>query len=115
MGLLIAGVLLWSGAHLFKRVLPESRAKLGSAGRGVVAILLVFSLVLMFLGYRQASGPVLWVTDPSLNMITNGLSLFAVYLMAASMGPHGLLKNYLTPNSLRSRPGRLATCWLTAP
>lgn len=86
MGLLIAGVLLWSGAHLFKRVLPKSRAKLGSAGRGIVAIALVFSLVLMFLGYRQAAGPVLWLTDPSLNMITNGLSLFAVYLMAASVG-----------------------------
>ena len=86
MGLLIAGVLLWSGAHLFKRLLPESRAKLGSAGRGIVSIALVGSLVLMFLGYRHATGPVLWVTDPSLNMITNGLSLFAVYLMAASVG-----------------------------
>lgn len=86
MGLLIAGVLLWSGAHLFKRVFPESRAKLGSAGRGVVAIVLAASLVLMFLGYRHATGPALWIADPSVMIVTNGLALFAVYLMAASVG-----------------------------
>ncbi len=86
MGLLIAGVLLWSGAHLFKRLLPGARANLGSAGRSIVSIALVLSVLLMFLGYGHAKGPVLWVTDASWIMVTNGFSLLAVYLMAASVG-----------------------------
>ncbi len=34
---LVLGVLLWVGAHLFKRVLPKQREALGKWGRPLVA------------------------------------------------------------------------------
>ena len=37
---LVLGVALWWGAHLWKRVSPESRASLGDRGKGIVAGLL---------------------------------------------------------------------------
>ena len=47
MVLLISGVALWWAAHLFKRVAPGPRAALGDKGKGLVAVLLVLSVVLM--------------------------------------------------------------------
>jgi len=86
MALLIAGVLLWTLAHLFKRWFPHARAKLGSAGRGIMAIAIVASLVLMLLGYGHAQGAVLWVVGGDWLLVSHGLSLFALYLMASSVG-----------------------------
>ena len=60
MTLLIGGVLLWSGAHLFKRLAPAARARLGSAGRPLVAVLLLAAVVMVTLGYQQSSTPVGW-------------------------------------------------------
>ena len=57
---LVTGVLIWTGAHLFKRVAPEARARLGNAGRPLMALLLLSSVVLMTLGYQQASTTVWW-------------------------------------------------------
>ena len=54
MGLLGSGVLLWSLAHLLKRVAPGLRSRLGSAGRPLVALSIVLSVVLMVLGYQPA-------------------------------------------------------------
>ena len=57
---LASGVVLWSGAHLFKRIAPDARARLGNAGRPLMAVLLVASVVLMTLGYQQDSTTVWW-------------------------------------------------------
>ncbi|MEM8577319.1 MAG: NnrU family protein, partial [Pseudomonadota bacterium] len=54
MTLLIAGLLLWSAAHWFKRLAPEARARLGDPGKGLVALLIVASVVMMIFGYRWA-------------------------------------------------------------
>ena len=51
---LVLGLLLWVGAHFFKRVLPRQRAAMGRAGRGVVAVLIVAGIVLMVIGYGAA-------------------------------------------------------------
>jgi hypothetical protein len=53
---LILGVALWSGAHLFKRVAPERRAAMGDAAKGGVALALVLSIVLMWWGYGTVNG-----------------------------------------------------------
>ena len=58
MQLLIAGLVLWWGAHVFKRLLPAQRValagKLGQGpAKGVVAATLLIAVVLMVLGYRQ--------------------------------------------------------------
>lgn len=86
--LLVAGLLLWSGAHLFKRVAPGARAKLGDPGKGLVALLLVVSVVLMVLGYRRAETGALWLPPEWTVHLNNLLMVVAFYLFAVS-GPKG--------------------------
>ena len=57
---LASDVLLWSGAHLFTRIAPEARGRLGNTGRSLLALLLLASVVLMTLSYQQASSTVWW-------------------------------------------------------
>ena len=54
MTLLILGLLLWVGAHYFKRLAPDARAKMANQGKAVVALLVFAALVLMIIGYRGA-------------------------------------------------------------
>jgi uncharacterized membrane protein len=82
--LLIAGLLLWSGAHLLKRLAPGVHSGLGAGSRPVVAIAVIAGVVLMTLGYQQASGPFWWGRNPMMVGINNLLVLLAFYLMAAS-------------------------------
>ncbi|VDS09971.1 NnrU protein [Paracoccus haematequi] len=83
MVLLSLGVVLWWAAHLFKRAAPERRAALGDTGKGLVALLLVLSVVLMVIGYKRADGPVWWGPSPATVGINNLLVLLAFYLYAA--------------------------------
>ena len=78
--LLVAGVLLWSGAHLFKRAAPAARARMGDPGKGLVALLLVASVVMMWLGYRWAPHVPVWYPPEFLKHVNNLLMLFAFYL-----------------------------------
>jgi len=84
MTLLILGVLLWSVAHLFKRLAPGVRATMGTAGRAVIAVLIVASVVLMVQGYAPAEGTFYWGRSAPLVGINNLLMLLAFYLYAAS-------------------------------
>ena len=88
MALLIAGVILWVAAHLFKRLAPGPRAQLGQQGKAVVAVALVVSVVLMVYGYRQADGAVFWGRSAPLVGINNLLMLVAFYIYAVG-GPKG--------------------------
>ncbi len=80
MTLLITGLALWVAAHWFKRILPGLRGRMGNAGKGVMALLIVGSIVLMVIGYRAA--PVDFVYDSPVwfRHINNTLMLFAVIL-----------------------------------
>lgn len=82
--LLILGVLLWFGAHLFKRMAPATRADMGERGKGVLALILVVSIILMVIGFRRADPIQLWYPPSFLTHINNLLMLIAVYLFAAS-------------------------------
>ena len=84
MTLLGLGLLLWSGAHLFKRIAPERRAMMGEAGKGLVAVALVLSVVLMVVGYRGAEVIPLWSPPAFLRPVNNLLMLQAFYFFAAS-------------------------------
>ena len=53
MVLLILGIILWTGFHVFKRVMPERRDALGPAGKGISAVGIFAGLVLMIIGYAQ--------------------------------------------------------------
>lgn len=86
MGLLVLGLALWWVAHLFKRVAPDARARLGNAGKGAATVAILASLVLMYFGYGAAkeTADVWWGRSPALVGINNLLMVFAVYLYAAS-------------------------------
>lgn len=81
--ILIVGVALWAGAHLFKRLAPAQRAGMGDKGKGLVAILLLGSIVLMVLGYRDADTMVLWSPPGFLTHLNNLLMVVAVYFFVA--------------------------------
>lgn len=82
--LLIIGLILWSGAHLFKRLAPERRASMGDAGKGVVALASLIAIVLMVIGYRNAEVVQLWNPPAFLTGVNNLLMVLAIYLFAAS-------------------------------
>lgn len=88
MTLLILGVLLWWAAHLMKRLAPGPRASLqermGDGSKGLFAILILLSIVLMTIGYQNYSGAFYWGRNTALVGINNLLMLLAVYLFAAS-------------------------------
>jgi uncharacterized membrane protein len=88
MAMLILGVALWWAAHLFKRLAPGPRAKLGNGGKGLVALALVASVVLMVIGYRNAEGAFFWGRSPALVGINNLLMVIAFYIYAVG-GPKG--------------------------
>jgi len=82
--LLILGIVLWWAAHLWKRAAPASRARRGDAGKGIVAGLLILSIVLMVIGYKRAVGPVWWGPSPAMVGSNNLRVLVGFYLFAAS-------------------------------
>jgi len=89
---IVAGLALWWGAHLFKRLAPGLRAGMGEGGKGLVALALVASVVLMVWGYRGsdwlgiagADHIDLWYPPAFLTHVNNLLMLLALYLYAAS-------------------------------
>lgn len=81
---LVLGVALWWVAHLYKRFAPESRARLGEKGKGLIAVALVVSVVLMVLGYRAAPFITVWTPPAFLWHVNNLLMILAFYLYAAS-------------------------------
>ena len=82
---LILGLALWWGAHLFRRAAPARRAAMGNAGKGAVALVVVAAVVLMIFGYRMADGAFFWGRHPATVGINNLLMLVALYL--TSPGP----------------------------
>lgn len=85
---LILGLLLWTGAHYFKRLMPEQRAAMGNAGKGVVAVGILASVVLMVIGYRAADFIPVWTPPTFMVHINNLLMLIAFFLygMSATTG-----------------------------
>ena len=90
MFLLILGVLLWSFAHLFKRLAPAARVRLGDAGKGAVALVLVLSVVLMVVGYRGAEFEPVYSPLPGMGHLNNLLMLVSVFLFGVG-GTKGTL------------------------
>lgn len=84
MVLLVLGVILWSAAHLAKRLWPGFHASLGASERPMVAAALILSVILMIIGYRSADATIWWAATPMLKGINNLLVLVAFYLFAAS-------------------------------
>ena len=95
---LILGLALWTGAHLLKRVAPGARAALGDPrGKGIIAVILVLSIVLMVIGYGRADGAVFWGRSPAMVGLNNLLMLLAVYLFAVSGAKTALARRMRHP------------------
>ncbi|MEO9824646.1 MAG: NnrU family protein [Paracoccaceae bacterium] len=88
MTLLILGLLLWSGTHFLKRLAPAARAsmqdKIGEGSKGVIALLMVISIVMMVIGYRGSDTTVLWDRSSAMTGINNLLMIVAVALMGVN-------------------------------
>ena len=84
MTLLLIGLILWIGPHLFKRLAPDLRDRMGASGRGIMGAAIGAGVVLMVLGYRAADGAFFWGRSPALVGINNLLMLVSVYLFAAA-------------------------------
>lgn len=86
--MLILGVLLWCAAHLTKRLAPGLRGtlqdRMGDASKGIFAVLILVSVVLMTVGYQNYTGAFYWGRNAALVGINNLLMLVAIYLFAAS-------------------------------
>ncbi|OUS05781.1 hypothetical protein A9Q96_11335 [Rhodobacterales bacterium 52_120_T64] len=89
--LLIAGILIWTVVHLFKRLLPEARVaieeKLGAGPvKGIVALILLASIGIMVLGFMAAGAQAVYM-PPSWGAGLNSLIMIvAVFLMGAGNG-----------------------------
>ncbi|MFD1341031.1 NnrU family protein [Litorisediminicola beolgyonensis] len=84
MALLILGLLLWSGAHLFKRLAPAQRDAMGDAGKGAVALGVIAGLILMILGYRWAEFVPVWTPPAFMVHLNNLIMLIAVFVFGMS-------------------------------
>lgn len=93
MTILILGLLVWSTAHLFKRVAPDARAGIGTRlgvgpSKGVFAVAIVLGLILMIFGYRAAAFTPVY-TPPAWGVHVNNLAMLAavaLFGMGASKG-----------------------------
>ncbi len=95
--LLILGLILWAGAHFWKRVSPASRAKFGDKGKAIVALTLAVSIIFMIWGYRAWDGTVYWGRSPAMTGINNILMVFSFYLFAASGAKTKITKSIRHP------------------
>ncbi|MFV2034373.1 MAG: NnrU family protein [Halocynthiibacter sp.] len=86
MTLLITGLILWIAAHFFKRLAPGLRAPMGMAGKGVVAVVLLLSVVLMVKGFRSAGSEEVYAPLAGMGPVNNTLMLIAVFLAGAAKG-----------------------------
>jgi uncharacterized membrane protein len=84
MTLLILGLILWTAAHYFKRLMPAQRAAMGNAGKGIMAVAIVASLALMVIGYRGADVVVIWSPPSFFTGINNLSMLLALWVYGSS-------------------------------
>jgi uncharacterized membrane protein len=88
MGALIAGLALWSGAHWFRRLLPDARARLGDRrAQAVISLAVVTSIVLMTVGVRGADHIYLYTPLPHMGWVTFALMVASFYFFTVPYLP----------------------------
>ena len=92
MTLLILGLVLWWAVHLFKVVAPDARRrfadKIGAGpSKGLAAVLIIGSVVLMVIGYKAAPPNVVWTPPDFLWHVNNLLMVIAVIVFIAGSFP----------------------------
>lgn len=92
MTVLILGMALWWAAHLFPVLAPGTRKawsdRVGAGpSRGISALLILASVVLMVIGYHRADVVLLWIAPAALVHVNNLLMLIAIFLFIAGSIP----------------------------
>lgn len=87
MSMIVLGLLVWTGAHLFKSAAAGQRADIGvklgtNLSKGLFALAILAGLLMMILGYRAAPYVALW-TPPGWTVHLNNL------LMLVAVGVYG--------------------------
>ncbi len=82
--LLILGMILWVGAHYFKRLAPDARVALGTPGKGIIAVVILLSLVLIIMGYRSADFIAVWYPPSFLIHLNSLIMLLAFWIYGSS-------------------------------
>jgi len=86
--LLILGIVLFVGAHWFKRLSPDSRAAMGETkGKGIMAVVMLGGLILLIIGYRNAGFVNVWIPPAFMVHIANLLILIGFWFFALSAIP----------------------------
>lgn len=84
MTLMILGILIWWAAHLLKRLAPGMRdslnERIGNGSKGLMALFILLSVILMVIGYRSADVDVLYSLPAWAGYLNNLLMLFAFFL-----------------------------------
>ncbi len=92
--LIILGLILWTGAHYWKRLAPDHRAKLGDKGKGIVAGANVLAIVLIIIGYRSADFIAVW-NPPSAMQHANHVLMLVAFFVFGMSATTGRLRGYL--------------------
>jgi uncharacterized membrane protein len=92
MGLLIAGLVLWSAVHLFSALAAPQRQRLldrfgRGPYRGVYSLLLVGAILLMVAGWRAAALSDVYLPPPALRLLAGVLMFIALTLFFSSRAP----------------------------
>ncbi|MDG1470493.1 MAG: NnrU family protein [Ascidiaceihabitans sp.] len=82
--LIIIGLILWTGAHYWKRLAPAHRAGFGDKGKLVVTIASFAAIALMVIGYRSAEFIPVWNPPSFFQHINNLMMLGAFFLIGMS-------------------------------
>jgi uncharacterized membrane protein len=103
MTMLVLGLVLWIGVHLFPSVMPGARAslieKIGEGPyKGLFALDLVIAILLMVFGWRSTM-PEYWYAPPLAGVftITFALIVIAFVLMGAANAPTNLKRHLRHP------------------
>jgi uncharacterized membrane protein len=85
---LILGIMLFVGAHWFKRLAPARRAAMGEEkGKGLLAVVMLAGLVILIIGYRNAGFVNVWIPPAFMTHIANLLVLIGFWFFALSAIP----------------------------
>jgi uncharacterized membrane protein len=97
---LILGLAIWVAGHFYKRLAPASRAalqdRMGDGSKGVIAVVLLASIVLMVIGYRNWFALPAYMTPTWGIHLNNLLMFFAIILFGLGSSKsrlNGLLRH----------------------
>lgn len=84
MVLLILGLIIWTAAHLLRSLAPDLRntlhLKFGDGYKIIVGVVVLVSLVLMIIGYKNINFIALWDPPAWLTIVNNLLMFIALYI-----------------------------------